>query len=299
MFVDYKSVMGVEDLAEKAGKGRAVTVAVLDSGYPKPSCLPAARCIGSGDTDDEFGHATSVASIIFGGCGIGGVCEGGRPLYVKVLDDHGNGSVKSVVRGIYDAIEYGADIINLSLGFMRTEKCPKDLEKACASAYEAGKAIVCAAGNDGGPVNWPAALDTTICVGSSGGNGLKTSFSSVGEVDFVAPGANLRVLDKNSRLSVVSGTSFSAALVTGVAALLYRVDESISDVESLKKALRDMAEDVSDPGWDKNTGYGLISGRKRDSTVCLYIKSGIFDRISDVFRRIFCLNAKENVNGRV
>ena len=280
--MDYRNLMGVECLAASSCNGRGVTVAVLDSGDPKPLCFPACMAIGpEGDVDDEFGHATAVASILFGGTGTRGLCEGAYPLYVKVLDNSGNGSVRSVSDGIRCAIDHGADIINLSLGFARTDKCPKALRKACEMAAGAGKTIVCAAGNDGGPVNWPAALDSTICVGSAGENGLKTAFSSVGEVDFVAPGTNLRVIDQRGLIKTVSGTSYSAALVTGVAALLVKKIGS-SDIDLVRKALRELAQDVDADGWDKMTGYGLISGRRGtfcDSTVCMKIKPSFFDRI--------------------
>jgi subtilisin family serine protease len=256
----------------------------LDSGDPKPRCLPSCRVyLGEGNQSDEFGHATAIASILFGGNGITGICEGARSYYVKVLDDNGKGTVKSVVDGIYWAIDNNIDLINLSLGFMRTEKCPKSLEKACNMAREAGKVVFCAAGNDGGPVNWPAALRSTICVGSIAENGLKSSFSSVGEVDFVAPGQNLRVLNTNGNVISVSGTSFSTALVTGVAALIVAKMKAKNPksvcFESIRWSLRRMSSDIDAPGWDKMTGYGLISGKKRDPTVCLGIETGFFGKI--------------------
>lgn len=284
MEIDYRKVMGVEKLSEEARGGLGVSIAILDSGDPKPLCLPSCRVyMDNGPQFDEFGHATAVASILFGGNGIVGLCEGARPYYVKVLDDEGSGTVNSVSDGINWAVDNGIDLINLSLGFCRTEKCPRALEKACERARNAGKVIFCAAGNDGGPVNWPAALKTTLCVGSVSENGLKTSFSSVGEVDFVAPGTNLRVLNKNGSAVNVSGTSFSTALVTGVAALLVakmkdRDPRSVC-FESVMGALCRMSTDVDVPGWDKMTGYGMVFGKNSDPTVGLEIEPGFFGRI--------------------
>ena len=298
MEIDYRKVMGVEKLAKEAHGGLGVSVAILDSGDPKPMCLPSCHvCLNDGNQSDEFGHATAVASLLFGGNGIIGVCEGVRPYYVKVLDDNGCGTVKSVVEGINWAIDNNVDLINLSLGFMRTEKCPKSLEKACEKAREAGKVIFCAAGNDGGPVNWPAALKSTLCVGSVAENGLKTSFSSVGEVDFVAPGQNLRVLNKSGNVISVNGTSFSTALVTGVAALLvakmkYRNPKAVC-FESVMGSLCRMSSDIDAPGWDKMTGYGLISGKKRDPTVCLGIEQGFFGKIISKIKSLFGRKDKE------
>ena len=156
MEIDYRKVMGVEKLSEEARGGLGVSIAVLDSGEPKPLCLPSCQNFLDGNPQpDEFGHATAVASILFGGNGIIGICEGAKPYYVKVLDDSGHGSVKSVVDGIYWALDNDIDIINMSLGFVRTEKCPRSLEKACEKAKNDGKVIFCAAGNDGGSPSDP------------------------------------------------------------------------------------------------------------------------------------------------
>ena len=148
---DYRKAMGVEELSAETRNGLGVRIAILDSGIPKPHCFPACMAwspVRGGD--DELGHATAVASILFGGGGITGVCEGATPLYFKVLDDSGRGSVKSVVDGICKAIDYDVDLINLSLGFARTDKCPKALERACEAACESGKVIFCASGNEKG-----------------------------------------------------------------------------------------------------------------------------------------------------
>ena len=301
--MDYQRLMGVERLAESCRGGEGVKIAILDSGMPKPSIFGWPFRFRDGKPD-EFGHATAVSSILFGGWGIKGVCECACPYYYSVLDDTGSGSVKSVSRGIMRALDDDVDIINLSLGFVRTEECPKELEKACKKAYKAGKTIICAAGNDGGPVNWPAALGTTISVGSAGGNGLKTAFSSVGEVDFVAPGTNLSVICPDGRIKTVSGTSFSSALVTGVATLLFwkiRHEYLIRpNMNYMLSALKGLSNDVSEPGWDKTTGYGFISGKNADSTVCMKIEQGFFGKIIAKMQSLVGFGkTKEKNDGRV
>lgn len=284
--------MGVEDLFSSSNGGEGVKIAVLDSGYPQPFLKVGHTVHERFDSKDEFGHASEIATILFGGKWIPGLCEAAEPYYIAVLDKEGSGTVDSVSDGIYEAIDLDVDLINLSLGFFRTEKCPKRLEKACQAAFDAKKPIICAAGNDSGPVNWPAALKTTVSVGSSGKNGLKTAFSSVGEVDFVAPGVNLSVFDASGREKKVSGTSFSAALVTGVSALLLneiRQNGGAVGVDELREALKDFSVDVDDEGWDPRTGFGLISGKNHDTTVCMKSKTGFFDRILGKIQGIFGL----------
>lgn len=314
--------MGVSRLSASSHFGDGVKIAVLDSGVPRigvlrgrwNECLADEYC----DSPDEFGHATEIASILLGGGGVIGLCEYVTPVFIKVLDSKGFGSAKTVSRGIYRAIEEDVDLINLSLGFVRTKKCPYELERACEEAFDAGKTIICAAGNDSGPVNWPAALPTTISVGSSREDGLKTSFSSVGEVDFVAPGVNLPVIGISGKVKEVKGTSFSAAIVTGLAALLladkmgrkdkYRhFDRPDSSMKSVMSALRTISRDVGSPGWDSDTGYGAICGRRQnyDPTVglptCGDMTSGsFFDTIAKGMQRfIKQLKTKGEKNGRV
>lgn len=284
--------MGVHSLP----RGEGVRVAVLDSGVPH---LQMHGMQFNEELLDEYkaypdkcGHATAISSILFGGWSIRGLCERSTPIFIQVLDANGRGSVKSVVNGIYKAIDKRADIINLSLGFVRTEKCPSELEKACQTAYGMGKTVICAAGNDGGAVNWPAALETTICVGSTDKNGTKNAFSSFGEVDFVAPGVDLPVYDLNGGFRKVSGTSFATALVTGVSALLISRMKSSGiayvGMDQVKEVLQGFSRDIDAPGWDVNTGYGLIDGKCVDP-VDLKIKNGLFgiiwERILSFFRQ--------------
>lgn len=319
--MNYAHFMGVGRLAASSHFGDGVRIAILDSGVPPPG-----RIRGSwnealsdeyGEFPDEFGHATEIASILFGGGGISGLCEYAVPEFIKVLDSHGSGDVGSVSRGVYEAIERDVDVINLSLGFVRTDRCPAELEKACREAFDAGKTIICAAGNDSGPVNWPAALETTISVGSSGDDGLKTSFSSVGEVDFVAPGVDLLAIGLSGDVKEVSGTSFSAAIVTGLAALLLAskidrkdkhglFDRPDSSLKSVMAALRTISRDVGTPGWDSDTGYGAICGnmRNHDPTVglsaCVGMRSGgFFDTMAKGMKRLIRLiKTKGKEDGR-
>ena len=299
--MNYGYFMGVGRLAASSHFGDGIRIAILDSGVPPPGVLRGgwneALADEYRDFPDEFGHATEISSILFGGGGIVGMCEYAIPIFIKVLDSKGQGSVDSVVDGIYRAIREDVDIINLSLGFIRTDKCPYKLEKACQEAFDAGKTIICAAGNDSGPVNWPAALQTTIGVGSSREDGLKATFSSVGEVDFVAPGVNLPVIGLSGACKTVNGTSFSSAIVTGLAALTLaekierkdaygRFDRPDSSRCAVMKELCKMARDVGSKGWDPDTGHGSIAGKRpSDATVCLspdgerMPESGFFDTI--------------------
>jgi len=262
---DYREIAGVNGLAAETQNGKGVRIAVLDTGAPEKA--PEEAKIGC--PEDKNGHATEISSILFGKGAVVGICGAATPRFFKVLDDRGFGCAEDVARGIKAAIEAGTDIINLSLGFYRSEECPKALKDACDEAYNAGITVVCSSGNDGSRVNWPGALKTTICVGSADKKGLKYGFSSFGEVDFVAPGDKLPVIGLDGSVKYVSGTSFSTAIVSGTAALLFaRFKNSAvgTGPEVIKSALRGVAVDVDAPGWDENTGFGLIFGKTPEKT---------------------------------
>ena len=307
--MDYRKLIGVQRLPAAVTHGRGVRIAILDSGIPPVSRLrrrmPDAPS-NLHDQEDRLGHATAVASILFGGRGLTGLCELATALYLKVLDDTGCGLVDTVSAGIQTALEHGADIINLSLGFVRTESCPRALEHACRLAFESGVPVICAAGNDGGPVNWPAALPQTISVGAAGVDGLQTAYSSIGtrrgEIDVIAPGENLPVLNGANRVSTVSGTSFAAALITGLAALLIAEEkdrQKTISCEEIRYKIRSLATDVGAEGWDVLTGFGIIGGKYRDPTVRQKICGGFFAKIVENIRGLLGLGQKEKQHGRV
>lgn len=297
--MDYRSFLGVDGLCADTLGGRGVSVAILDSGTP----LGFAKSHAKSDSLDKFGHATEVSSILFGGQGVSGICEGAEPIFIKVLSDSGVGTIKSVTEGIYKAIDSDANLINLSLGFARTEKCPKKLERACQKAFDAGKTIICSAGNDGGKVNWPAALSTTISIGASSNSEDKASFSSIGEVDFVAPGVGLKVLDRRGVIKTVSGTSYSAAIATGVAALLYARAKSWGqrklNTNLVRSELKEFAHDILTPGWDKMSGYGCISANKNNNVVCMKHFQSFFDIICNKVKSFIDLFRQGEENGKV
>ena len=106
--------------------GEGTVVAVLDTGIDRAHPAFAGMTLveqdfsGTGD-GDRVGHGTHTAGTIFGR-DVGGVRIGvargvSRALIGKVLNDEGNGSTFNVLLGMQWALDQGADVISMSVGF--------------------------------------------------------------------------------------------------------------------------------------------------------------------------------------
>lgn len=205
-----------------------VTVAVIDSG----SCAnhpDLSGRISSGwdfvdnddDPDDTFGHGCQVSGIIAAnadnGIGIAGVAPNAMIMPVRVLDVNGVGTYSNVAAGIVWAVDHGAPIINLSLGGANPSNV---LEAAVNYAVSRNVTLVAAAGNTGGNILYPAAYNPVIAVGSVDQNLQRSSFSSyLPQLDLLAPGRHILTTSNDGDYTMVSGTSFVAPQVVGIAAL--------------------------------------------------------------------------------
>jgi subtilisin family serine protease len=236
---------------------------------------------GNNNPMDDFGHGTAVAGIAAAignnGEGIAGVMWRAKLMPLKVLDSVGCGNVGREVSAINYAILKGAKIILLSSGSSGYSQSESD---AIQAAGRAGILVVTAAGNDGSdndqtPV-YPssyglrnlisaAASDYNDNLASAGdSNDNLALFSNYGRnsVDIAAPGKcifttmptgsftlqnatylNLTCTKVNfsQNYDYITGTSFAAAHVAGVAGLLLSLNAGLSP-EQLKAVIMSTAE---------------------------------------------------------
>ena len=225
------------------------------------------------DPNDDHGHGTMVAGIIGArsnnGEGVAGVAWDVTILPVKVLDSTGAGSSSDVAQGIIYAAKSGARVINLSMARSAPSLA---LEGAVQEAHDKfGVVLVSAAGNEGhSGVGYPAAYRQVIAVGAfdHGDPSARASFSNWGpEIAVAAPGVDVFSTYLDDGYAQSLGTSFSAAFVSGVVALLISQDPNRTD-DDIRELLRFTSEDLPDgnaPNWD---GWGRIDiGRALDSRV--------------------------------
>ncbi|WP_281085011.1 S8 family peptidase [Segatella bryantii] len=186
----------------------------------------------------------------------------------------GAASDKYIAKAIIWAVNNGADIINCSWG---SQGKYKYINYAIRYALDYGRdgkgcIIVAAAGNDynesSAPldVTFPAYYDEVIAVGAIDSSGKIAGFSQRGNhLDLVAPGVSIISTDRMSPLgyssfsnyAILSGTSFSAPQVAGVAALMLSINPSLTGAQ-VRNILKTTAKDLGTAGRDNTFGYGLV-----------------------------------------
>jgi subtilisin family serine protease len=141
----------------------------------------------------------------------------------------------------------------------------KKLREAIAYAEKKNVLVVASAGNTNyshpEDVYYPAAYETVVGVGSVDENKKIAGFSQRNSsVKLVAPGTNISTVPITNRTkpALVNGSSYSAAVVAGVAALLLEANPEL-DVARLREILYRSAEDLGSPGYDTDSGWGMVN----------------------------------------
>jgi len=221
----------ISELWQKTTGSQEVLIAILDTGIDGDHEDLSGQIEGevnftdSPIANDIYGHGTHIAGIIAAGdndIGIVGIAPGCRLLNVKVADDRGRCDVSDLAEGIVWAVDNGADVINISI---EIKESSPDLEEAVQYAWDHGALIIAAAGNSGSqnPV-YPAYYENCIAVAAVTEDNSLAPLSNRGDwVDLVAPGYKIYSTFPDDSYGYESGTSFAAAHVSGIAALLFSV----------------------------------------------------------------------------
>jgi serine protease len=233
--------------------------------------FPAATCGGTNraPTDSSW-HGTRVMGILGAltdnSVGLAGMTWNPYLLPVRALGKCGgyDSDISTAMQwaaglpitGVPDN-PYPADIINLSLGGSGT--CAQSVYPAIVDQLIGmGVLIVASAGNENGPVDVPANCSGVLGVAGLRNVGTKVGYSSLGpEVGIAAPagncvntsGACLKSIDTTTNAGLTSpaanaytdqskpnlGTSFSAPIVSGIAALMLAVNDNLTPVQLIAR----------------------------------------------------------------
>ncbi len=235
------------------------------------------------DTNSTW-HGTHVAGTIAAetdnNLGVAGVAYGAKILPVRAL-----GRCGGYTSDISDAIVWAAggavngvptnttpaQVLNLSFG--GPGLCSFTFQNAVNTAHSLGSTIVVASGNSDADASdiTPANCNNVVTVAATDRNGGKAYYSNYGTtVDVAAPGGDARLSAFDAILSTLNtgttsaesdvyvfyqGTSMSAPHVSGVAALLYSQNPSISP-NQVKDIISNSARDF--PNSCNLCGAGIV-----------------------------------------
>lgn len=232
---------------------------------------------GDGLVDEMVGHGTFVAGLVRL------VAPDAKILPVTVLDSEGVGDAFRIGKGMYYAIDHGADVLNMSLGSTYRSAI---IEDAAAEAQTKGVVVVGAAGNFNveDPREYPACDGSSFGVAAVTRLDLKAPFSNFNDkLDFSAPGHSEFVAGSTTVFdpakSIISsvpgggvgvwrGTSFANAFVSAGVALIRAQHPNWPNGQVPTNQIASAIEDVLatsavplndlNPAYEDMLGYGRI-----------------------------------------
>jgi cell wall-associated protease len=231
----------------------------------------------------DASHGTDVAGIVGAirnnGYGIDGVADNVRLMAIKAVPI-GDEYDKDEANAIHYAVDNGAEIINMSFG-KKISPHKEWVDEAFKYAAAHDVLLVQASGNENQDMDvkpdYPNDIfldgsatdaDNVINVGASGlkpDTNLAATFSNYGKknVDVFAPGVKITSIDSDAELITDDGTSFSAPIVTGIAALILEYYPKLS-ARQIKQAIMQSAAPLTGtmvykPGTKEKVDFSTLS----------------------------------------
>ena len=247
--------------AHTLARGMNVTIAVIDSGidvkHPELANSVADSFDALGSKEGPHVHGTGIAGAIVAHARLMGSAPEARLLAIRAFGS-ASGAAEStsyvILKGLDYAVEHGAQIVNMSFAG------PKDpmIERGIAATAARGILLVAAAGNAGAksPPLYPAANPNVIAVsGTDAQEKLFTASNRGNHIAIAAPGVDIFLPAPDEKYQITSGTSFSAAYVSGIAALIMERNPALKP-NDVRAILTKTARDLGAPGRDDLFGAG-------------------------------------------
>jgi type VII secretion-associated serine protease mycosin len=251
------------EAAHQISQGEGVRIGLPDSGVD--TTLPDMAGVvvdgteigGSGNgIGDGDGHGTAMAGIIAGrgsgpDAGVLGIAPKALILSVQV-----GASARTLAAGITWAVDHGAKVICVAAGTNESQS----LREAIEAAQKADVIVVAGAGNlpAAAKVAFPAKLPGVLAVGGVDHNGRRAEISTTGpEIAIAAPADDIMTTDTFGKYGQYTGTSASAAIVAGAAALVRAKFPKLSAPEVIHR-LTATATEAGPQGRDDQYGYGIV-----------------------------------------
>jgi subtilisin family serine protease len=263
--------------AWETATGRGITIAVIDTGIDGTHPDLAGQVVGGADMSGlgssdgqtplspEKHHGTMVAALAaghgVGNDGIIGTAPDAKLLSISVSFGRGDATTdQQVAEGVNWAVDHGADIIVMSFVMNRPWWTP-EWDKAFLKAEKAGVLIVAAAGNRGSGTDFigaPATIPGVLAVGGVSKSGTVSSYASTpgSTIGVVAPSERLPGALPGGGRRMWNGTSGSAPIVAGIAALVMQAHPDLDTTNIINRILV-TADPVGKVG-NVRYGWGIV-----------------------------------------
>ncbi|MEA2889433.1 MAG: hypothetical protein QOI05_226 [Bradyrhizobium sp.] len=251
--------------AHALSRGANVIVAVIDSGidvaHPElaDAIAESFDALGAkeGSKQGPHVHGTGIAGAIVSHARLMGSAPKARILAIRAFGAAANGAESTsfvILKSLDFAASHGAQIVNMSFAG------PKDplVERGIVAAATKGMVLVAASGNAGpkSPPLYPAANPSVIAVSATDAHDrLFPASNRGGHIALAAPGVDIFLPAPGGKYQMTSGTSFSAAYISGLAALMMERNPQLAPAE-VRAILTKTARDLGLPGRDDLFGAG-------------------------------------------
>jgi subtilisin family serine protease len=248
--------------AHAIAKGDNVLVAVIDSGVDAEHPDLAGSVAQSYDALDTpmapHKHGTAIAGLIAAHGRLMGAAPAARVLAIRAFDATGKtaeGSTFGILKSLDWAVANHARVINMSFAG------PADpaIHRSLQAAAKKGVVLIAAAGNAGAksPPLYPAADANVIAVTATDADDKLFEQSNRGRyIAVAAPGAQIMVAIPDGQYEMSSGTSYSAAEVSGIVALMLGHNPGLT-ADKVRGILMGTAKNLGPKGSEVMFGAGL------------------------------------------
>jgi thermitase len=246
----------------------SVVIAILDTGcdpnHPDlaPKYVPGWNFYdNNSDWSDVYGHGTAVAgcaaAVTNNAQGVAGVAWDCRIMPIRISDPNGYANLSTITSALVWAADQGARVANISYRVSEYSS----LQSAAQYFVSKGGVVTVSAGNQATFISDPD-NPYVLTVGATTSSDTLASFSNTGNiVDMVAPGSNITTTQRGGGYATWSGTSFSAPITAGVAALVIAAQPGLSG-RQVMQVLIESCDDLGATGWDPAYGWGRLNAQK-------------------------------------
>jgi subtilisin family serine protease len=247
--------------AHALARGNDTVIAVIDSGidagHPELKGAIADEFDALGSKEGPHVHGTGIAGVLVAHARLMGSAPLARILAIRAFGAAASGAASTsfvILKSLDYAASHSARIVNMSFAG------PKDplVERGVAAAAGKGMVLVAASGNAGpkSPPLYPAANPNVIAVSATDPDDKLFAASNRGaHIAIAAPGVDIFLPAPDGKYQMTSGTSFSAAYISGLAALVLQRNPALKP-EELRSILTKTARDLGAPGRDDSFGAG-------------------------------------------